>query len=589
MNSFTISKEKLYNAVINGAIAVINAKNHLNEINVFPVRDRDTGTNLASLMNSIIENSKIGKDINETLVSISNAALRGSKGNSGIIFSQFFYGITKVATEENIDFSNIIDKAESGYKYAYESIEEPVEGTIITLMKKWPQFLKNKNNQNSDYLKDLLASSNELQIELEKTKTTLNIFKKYDVVDAGAKAFAIFVEGFTNSLNDDFVNIILNDNKTSIVKHEYLDNEDIKYRYCTEVLIKTNLEREDISLKTKHFGDSLVIGKSSDYLKIHIHTNNPAEFIEVVESFALIIETKVDDMKNQYQIQKSKQKDICILTDSIADISQDIIDDLNIQVLPISLNTDSATYFDKLTINNEILKKIILKNEGYPKSSSPSIKDIDDLLSFLLNNYKKVIVITVSSKMSSTYNAFRNAINKMGNNDVKLIDSKSNSVSQGLLVLKAKNLIDKGLNFDDVVEQIKKDIDKTKILVHVDTLDNMVRGGRIKKSLGYIAKIIRLKPIVSIDKNGEGIVPKKTLGQRRNINKIIKEVIKANEKYGIESYAISHVNNLKLAESLKTKLINALKITPEYVTNTSSVIALNAGDKAVAVGYIRRD
>lgn len=120
MNSFTISKERLYSAVINGAIAVINAKNHLNEINVFPVRDRDTGTNLASLMNSIIENAKIGDDISETLKSISNAALQGSKGNSGIIFSQFFYGLSKGNIKDNIEFDNIIEKAESGYKYAYD-------------------------------------------------------------------------------------------------------------------------------------------------------------------------------------------------------------------------------------------------------------------------------------------------------------------------------------------------------------------------------------------------------------------------------------------------------------------------------------
>lgn len=587
MNSFTISKERLYSAVINGAIAVINAKNHLNEINVFPVRDRDTGTNLASLMNSIIENAKIGDDISETLKSISNAALQGSKGNSGIIFSQFFYGLSKGNIKDNIEFDNFIEKAESGYKYAYDSIEEPVEGTIITLMRKWPQLLKNNNSV--DYLNALLTSSNELQIELEKTKATLSILKKYDVVDAGAKAFTIFIAGFTKSISDDLFNVIIKEDKTEIVKHEYLNNEEIEFRYCTEVLIKTNLERADISLKIKHFGDSLVIGKSSEYLKIHIHTNEPALLLETIESFALIIETKVDDMKNQYQIQKKQQKEICILTDSIADIATELIDDLNIQVLPISLNIDNMTYFDKLTINNEILKKIILKNESYPKSSSPSIKDIEKLLSLILNNYKKVIVITVSSKMSSTYNAFRNAINKIANNSVKLIDSKSNSVSQGLLVLKAKNLVDQGLSFDDIVEQMKKDLNKAKILVHVDNLDNMVRGGRIKKSLGFIAKIIRLKPIVSIDENGEGIVLKKTLGQKRNINQIIKEVVKANKKYGIQSYAISHVNNLKLAESIKTRLINELKIKPQYVTNTSSVIALNAGDKAVAVGYIIKD
>src|SRR5690606_32889129 len=135
-------------ALLNGAKAVIKEEKHLNEINVFPVRDADTGSNLRSLMDSIVTRSQIKPTLKETLESISNAALIGSKGNSGLIFSQFIYGLSKDINEEYIDKETLINQIKKGYEFAYDAIDIPVEGTMITLMRSWYNLLKHNEDEN---------------------------------------------------------------------------------------------------------------------------------------------------------------------------------------------------------------------------------------------------------------------------------------------------------------------------------------------------------------------------------------------------------------------------------------------------------
>src|SRR5690606_6306422 len=136
-----IYKDDIIRAFLNGARAVISKEKQLNEINVFPVKDADTGTNLRSLMDSILKRTQMKDTLKETLELISNAALIGSKGNSGLIFSQFIYGLSKDIHTDFMDQQILIQQIKKGYELAYEAIDMPVEGTIITLMRNWYNLL----------------------------------------------------------------------------------------------------------------------------------------------------------------------------------------------------------------------------------------------------------------------------------------------------------------------------------------------------------------------------------------------------------------------------------------------------------------
>src|SRR5690554_4327966 len=584
----TFKNKSMYDALIQGAKAVIEKKDTLNQLNVFPVQDNDTGNNLSALMKAIIEKTKLGNTIDETLESLADAALIGSRGNSGLIFSQFLYGLNK--SNKSTFYSDFIMRIESGVLHAYNAINEPVEGTMVTMMRKLSETLKSSEQEinNLDTYVDFIIK--ELKQALLQTKSELEILKQFDVVDAGALGFTLFVEGFLKSITNKIENIEETEFKSIeqpiVVLH---DISNITYRYCTELLVQTKTDKKIFKELLNDLGDSLVIGETNRLKRIHLHTNNPEIVIEKIIKYGQILETKVDDMVKQYQAINNSSNEICILTDSIADLPKSYIDNNQIHVYPIGINFDDVVYYDKLTINNNQLFNYIKSNEKYPTSFTPSIKAIDAQIGFLLKHYKKLIILTVSSKMSGINNLFAKAIAGYQDQDILLVDTKQNSVSKGLIVYTVSKMIEEGKTFDEIKLSIDNLIKKTEILVHVDTLDNMVRSGRIKKNLGRLGKILRLKPIISINEEGEGIVLSKTIGQKRNLKKIVNMISQINETSGIENYAIVHVSNIKMAEKLKIEIIKRTGKLPVYVGEISSIIAMNSGINSIAVGLIRKD
>lgn len=591
MTRVQLYKDDIFRAFVNAAKLVISKEKQLNDINVFPVKDADTGSNLRSLMDSILTRTQVKDTLKETLESISDAALIGSKGNSGLIFSQFIFGLSKDIQTDFIDKSILIEQIKKGYELAYEAIDMPVEGTIITLMRNWYNLLSQESSGLS-FEEYLIISNIELQKTLEQTKTLLPILKRNNVVDAGALAFTTFVDGFVRSITDENYVVEIEESESlrldaHDLEHQH-DETNINFRFCTEILIKSKLEKDSLKQLLDHHGDSLVIGKSSEFYKIHIHTNEPDKVFEYISKFATIVDSKVDDMKNQNMINHHRKHEIAILTDSISDIHQKLIDEHQIQVFPVSINVDGTIYFDKKSIRNPRMLELIQSGETFPRSSSPSTIIVVKQLELLKKLYKNILVVTVSSKMSSTYNVFINAVKELNTDDIRVIDSKQNSVGEGLVTLHAAKMIAKGYSFEEVYKSTLESVKSSNILVSVKSLDNMVRSGRVSKGLGIISKVLNLKPIVSINHEGEGVVLAKAFGRKASFNKIINHMKKVHHKVGIKSYAISYVDNLQEAEKFKASLARVLGFLPEYVTESSTVIAMNAGKDAVAVGYITR-
>lgn len=584
-----IEHKDIYEAIKYGAKKVISQKEVLNDYNVFPVYDKDTGNNLSALMKSILDKIILGNTLDETLESVADAALMGSRGNSGLIFSQFLYGLTQTLEvyESNIDY---VQRIEAGVSYAYNALHNPVEGTMITLMQKLKNYLKDESNQVEDLATYLKNMNQALKEALEHTKNELEVLGKYNVVDAGALGFVLFAEGFVQGLLDKTISSYEKDTKVSLdlfQQHEV--DEDIKYRYCTEVLIQSKVSKSSILDLLSSYGNSLVVGETSTLKRIHIHTNTPDKIIDNLRIHGQILETKIDDMFKQKQAIQDISNDMVILTDSIADLPEGFIDQNPIHIYPVGILMDDTVYYDKLTISNKNIFDHALSSKVYPTSFTPSIKSLEMQIEFLLKYYKKIIILTVSSKMSGINNLFHKAVLGYKDKDMLLIDSKQNSVSQGLLVEELASWINVGKSFEEIKQDYKDLIERTQILVHVDTLDYMVRSGRIKKSLGRIGKLLRLKPVVSINEQGEGVVLGKSIGQKKNIQKIIKMVVQAYLKTGIQKYAIVHASNLKLAEKIKTEIIKKTGLFPTYIGEISSVIAMNSGIGSVAVGFIRKE
>ncbi|MFU8792729.1 MAG: DAK2 domain-containing protein [Acholeplasmataceae bacterium] len=588
----TISNEKLYQMFIMGARSVINEKNELNKINVFPVADGDTGTNLSSMMLAIIEKAHLGTTHHETMQSISDAALLGARGNSGIIFAQYICGMAESLAKSaslTVDaFSTMITNA---VKYAYNAISNPVEGTMITLMKAWAHAVDHLKSKSTDVTDLIKQSSEHVKAELDLTPEKLEILKRNKVVDAGAKGFYHFVLGFVAALKDE--EIEMSEQKPiefKVEDHKHGEERPEKNRFCTEAYLKgEDINIDILKRKLSPLGDSLVVAGYAQAVRVHIHTDTPEKVFELLDEYGLITEQKVDDMLKQYEVANARKYKIALLTDTIADLPQSFVDEHQIHQYPINLMINNVQYFDKVTIKNERLYYLMDNYEVYPTSSQPNLKMVENYLSFLTTYYDEILILAVSSKMSGTYSVFEKAASLFNDKKIKVIDTLQNSGAEGLLVYHTALWIKEGLPFETIVSNIEDAIKRSKILVSVPTLKYMVRSGRLSKVGGFAGKVLNLKPVISIDETGTGVIFVKALSQKSSYKKIMAHIKKINDTYGIESYNIVHA---KATEDLVKYQQSLKEITgkdPVYVTEISAVVAMNAGVGSIAVSYIRKD
>lgn len=584
-----LNGKDLYQMFNYGTNFVIQERKLLNDINVFPVPDGDTGNNLVHTMQTISRESEVSDSFAKTLDSISDSALIGARGNSGIIFAQFVNGLRMTAiNKDKVSINEFTEMALNSVKYIYSSLSSPVEGTMLSVIKDWAEGLKNiltKVKSIQDYFK---LAFKKAELSLERTKEQLAVLKKNNVVDSGALGFVLFLKGINSYFNEEEIEQLDFEELNIDYTHDF--DEKISYRYCTEGLVEyKDVSETEIKSALKDLGDSLVVAMGTHMFRVHIHTDKPELVFKRITVFGKIISQKVDDMIQDIAFKKSK-KDTVIVTDSIADIDREYLLENDVAILPINITIDDVTYYDKLTINNEILFDMIETGEEYPTTSTPTIKYINDLFSKLLLNYKNIVVILVADKLSATYKAVKIETDKLidkGKN-IFVIDSYNNSVSQGLLVKKAVEMLDEGLAAEKIVSEIEKMKTKTEILVCLETFKYATMSGRLPKAIGKIGMFFKIRPIMTLSETGKGSAFGFALSQKGITKKIVNYVKKDLEKNEIDSYALIHCLNPKLLEEYKQIFTDLIGKEPEYVSVVSSATAIHSGKGSVAIGYIKK-
>lgn len=588
-----IDPKELLFAFQQGAIQLINQKQLLNQINVFPVSDGDTGSNLASLMQTILEETtEESHSVVEVFEKVADASLLGARGNSGIIFAQYFNGIYNhlLQLEEKSSVQSFIESVKSAINEAYQAIEQPVEGTIITVIRSWAEALDDSEQLFS--LELLLPNAlDKAKLALENTTNQLKVLKKNQVVDAGAKGFYLFIEGFTEAFVTKRTALHLVQDSAESVKIERSEQEHIHtteptYRYCTEILLdQVALSKSELQQKLRPFGDSLIVAVNRGKARIHIHSNQPDEVLKYLSGVGQPIQQKADDMLLQYQVNKQRKAPIALVTDSIADIPADYLLENQIHVLPMNILMGDTSYIDKITLQTKQFFDLDRQTDGRATSSQPTLKTVENLFSFLETRYEAILVITVAGKLSGTYYTVKEAAKRNRTIPIEVIDSRQNSAAQGLLVMNANEWIQAGLPFTRIASRVVEKREQLKILVSVDDLDPMIQSGRIPQFVGKVAKRVNLKPIVSLDDFGEGKLSNFAFSRSGNEKKIFRELSKVNEQHKIKRYVIIHANNEEKAKLWGRKLREQLALSPSYITDSSTVIAMSAGAGSVAVAY----
>ncbi len=576
-----ITLQQFTNALLSATTNVINARTVLNEMNVFPIADSDTGNNLVFLMKSL-QNSlmKDHGDVKELLSDLALSAFKGARGNSGMIFANYINGIEKNYHTR----TNVLDDLRSAFYYgvnqAYDAVLDPQEGTILSVMKDYSKAIFNKTIT----LDEALSIAHE---SLIKTKEIHPVLRKNQVIDAGAKGFYLFISGMTQSLLE--ATVIETQVEEQLYHDDLSENLTSKpeFKYCFEVTINKSYSLSEINGYIKTLGDSIVVASSGDSTKIHIHTDYPSLVINKVQELGEVTNLKVENMNEQYY-GSSNKSDIAIVTDSIADLPQSVIDsNTNVYVLPLSILVNDLEHYDKVTITNEEVIGLA-NNPAYSVSSSMVNEyQVSELITRLEENYKSVLFISVASKLSGTYQLINNTLRKYkGSLNAYVVDSLQNSVAQGLLVECAIDLINEDKDFNEIVEEIEKAKRRTSIYVLVSDLNPMIKSGRVPSKLGNFLKKIKLLPIITLSETGEGKLINFAFSKRQVQNKILKKAL--SKSVAIEKLAIGYTTTPDNSRVWEKYLIDKnLKV--DYVVKTSSIIALSAGDNASCIAFMLKE
>jgi DegV family protein with EDD domain len=592
MDISKLDSEKLYYSFVSGAQEVIKNKNNLNEINVFPVADGDTGSNLSSTMHAIILEAKISGSVKETMSSIADAALTGARGNSGIIIAQYINGIfLSLMDEEMITIPSFAETVKKAVPYAYQAISDPVEGTIITVIREWAAAVYSHRDLSATFSELFSKSLVTANKSLEATTSRLKVLQDSRVVDSGAKGFVYFLQGFATFLRTGKVDLEVNDEPVDLAFNEELIHSqgEIHHRYCTEALLSGDaIDLEALKAELALYGDSLIVAGNDHKARIHIHANAPEQVFQVLRKKGVILQQKADDMVRQNESAFDRKYATALITDSIADIPQTMLDRYQVHMLPLNLNFDNTSYLDKVTMTPELFYPLLEEAIEYPKSSQPNPSVVEKYLETVLSHYDEVIILTVAKEQSGTNSVFQNAVSKKLHEGKKIavIDSKRNSGAEGLLVMKAAEMIAAEVPFDEIVAMIERLRDRTNIFVSVNNLKYMVRSGRLSKVSGMAAMSINLKPVVSIDAKGKGSIAEKAFSEKGNEKKLFRLLEKVNEQQKVSRYAIVHANNPEKAEAYRKRSVALFGKEPEYIMNISTIVGMSAGVGTVAISYM---
>jgi len=503
-----ISGKQLYYSFLSGAQRIFENQKLLNRINVFPVNDADTGTNLASTMRSIMDAIIPTDNPKETAVALADAALTGARGNSGIIFAQFLYGFSnEIKTSQALDIKSFAESMRNAVNYAYEAISNPIEGTILTVIKDWAEYLYALKDIIDDFIKLLVEAFQRAQESLAETTAKLPILARSHVVDAGAKGFVVFLEGILDFFTKgEEKPVVIADQVIEKEEDEIVTHDEITFRYCTEAIITSqNLDKTKIKSAIKVCGDSLVVAGSAQKMRIHIHTVFPAELFSYLRRFGDITYQKVDDMVMQHEIISNRRSNIAIVTDSCCDLPKEVLDRLQIHMVPLSIHFGNTFYLDRYTLQPEQFYSLLEKTEHNPTSAQPSIHEFQNKYEFLCSHYSSVIALNMSKGLSGTYNSSLQAgkeISERTGKRIDVLDSGTVSGGQGLILLRLAEAIDKGLSHEMIVSEIKEWIRKTEIRVTVTTLKYIIRTGRVSAFKSFIARLLDLKPVIAMNEEG---------------------------------------------------------------------------------------
>lgn len=571
-----------------GCKALLEAQEYLNRINVFPVADGDTGINMAMTMQAVLNQGHATASLKATLCAVADAALTGARGNSGIILAQYMHGLYRELPDAGrVSADDFARAARRAVDILYESILNPVEGTILTVIRAWADFLLQRSNSGAGLLELLGESLQTARASLAETPSRLPVLAEAGVVDAGASGFVSFLEGVVDyigngSLRDGAPEYHLEIQEKAEHQHPGAPEH---HRYCCEAIIRDcSITIPELKRRFSGMGDSLILAGGEDKLHFHIHASEPWKLFEQLHLIGTVQYSKVDDMLRQYQVIHARKHPVGLVTDSACDLPRELMDQYQILQVPFGISFGDKHYLDKLTISPQQFYSRLQTDKYHPVSSQPSPQTVRDILHTASGAYEHVIAVHLSEKLSGVCHTSASIAARDYTEKISVVNSRQLSVTEGLVTLRVARAIESGMPYAKILEEVNSWIDATTIYTDINTLRYMVRGGRVKPLAGIVAAILNLKPIVSLDAEGKALVYGKSFSRKSNMRRIISIIRERSQGRKIWEYAIVHADAEARALQYARELSALLGKKPAYVMQLSPVVGVHNGIGAVGIG-----
>lgn len=443
VNSLTVITNVEFGKMINAASAALAANaDKINKLNVFPVPDGDTGTNMSLSMASgaQYERDALDTNIGALAKATSKGLLMGARGNSGVILSQIFRGFANsMADKETLSARDLADALMAGAQIAYKSVMKPTEGTILTVIREAASKANKVANQTDDVVELMAAVEDAAQKALNSTPDLLPVLKEVGVVDSGGQGLVFVLQAFYQVLSGDFneedmkapdnaeLDQMVKELHAGAQANSNLDPADIKYGYCTEVMVQigkgTTYDHEfDYDEFYKHLaqlGDSLLVINDDEIVKVHVHTENPGEVITWGTHFGSLVKVKVDNMRDQQQAVIDAQREDEAQTAKISEMTMPAPETA---VIAIAAGEGVAKLFKSLGVHTVI---------SGGQTMNPSTADIVDAIK--ASGANQAVVLPNNS------NIFMAAEQAVDLADVPVQVVKTRTVQQGLTAMMGYN------------------------------------------------------------------------------------------------------------------------------------------------------
>jgi len=300
--------------IFNGAVMLARKKNELNDLNVFPVPDGDTGTNMLLTMKSAVKEMSTVQDgsISKMGEALSRGSLKGARGNSGVILSQIFRGFNQeIQGKETINAKDFAEAMQSSVVTAYRAVMKPREGTILTVSKACAAGAKECAEKTDDIIEVMEQTISDGEDMLEKTPEMLDVLKQAGVVDAGGAGLLVIYRGYLAALRGEkplgtLEEIIASDAKSEGTSAASVSQQDIEFGYCTEFFITNineNVNEDDVLRFTGRLelmGDSVVVVHDAGIIKVHVHSEMPGKVLQYALRLGSLSDIKIDNMREQH-------------------------------------------------------------------------------------------------------------------------------------------------------------------------------------------------------------------------------------------------------------------------------------------------